>query len=59
MGHSIGTTTSHSNNPVYMSQLMINLTASSSVIGQTIQCIYRNTVGVEMIIGSATIEIAG
>ena len=42
-----------------MSQLTINLTASPSVIGQTIECVYRTIGGVETAIGSTTIEIAG
>ena len=56
VGRSLGITTSGS---VYMSQLMINLTASSSVTGQTIECVYRSIGGVETTIGRATIEIAG
>ena len=56
LGQSLGITTGGS---VYMSQLTINLTASSSVIGQTIECVYRNIDGVETTIGRATIEIAG
>ena len=59
MGHSTGITRTSSNTPVYMSQLIINLATSSSVIGQEIQCVYRNTANVETIIGLATIEIAG
>ena len=59
MGRSIGTTTSSSNSPVYMSQLTVDLRASSSVIGQAVECVYRNTAGVERTIGSATIEITG
>ena len=38
---------------------MVNLTAGSSVIGQTVDCIYRIAAGVETTIDSATIEIAG
>ena len=56
IGRSLGTVTSSS---LYMSQLTINLTASLSVIGQTIECVYRTYGGVETAIGSATIEIAG
>ena len=56
VGRSLGTTT---NGLVYMSQLTINLTASSSVIGQTIECVHRSIDGVETTIGRATIDIAG
>ena len=59
MGRSTGITRSSSNTLVYMSQLTVNLATSSSVIGQDIQCVYRNTANVERTIGSATIEIAG
>jgi hypothetical protein len=59
MGRSMGITRSSSNSLVYMSQLTVNLTASLSVIGQEIQCVYRNTANVETIIGSATIGITG
>ena len=59
VGHSLGITTSTSNCPIYMSQLTANLTASSRVIGQEIQCVYRNIAGVERTVGSATIAIAG
>jgi hypothetical protein len=59
MGRSTGTTRSSSNSLVYMSQLTINLTASSNMIGQEVQCVYRNTANVERTIGSATTEIAG
>ena len=59
VGHSLGITMSTSNNPIYMSQLTVNLTASSRVIGQEIQCVYRNIAGIERTLGSATIEIAG
>ena len=59
MGRSTEITRTSSNTPVYMSQLTVNLATSSSVIGQEIQCVYRNTVNVEMIVGSATIEITG
>ena len=41
-----------------MSQLMINLTASSSVIGQTVECVHLDNIA-ETAIGSTTIEIAG
>ena len=59
MGRSTGITRSSSNTPVYMSQLTVNLATSSSVIGQEIQCVYRNIANDEVIVGSATIEIAG
>jgi hypothetical protein len=59
MGRSTGITRSSSNSPVYMAQLTVNLTASSNVIGQEIQCIYRNTANFERTVGSATIEITG
>ena len=59
MGCSTGITRTSSNTPVYMSQLTVNLATSSSVIGQAVQCVYRNTANVERTVGSATIGIAG
>ena len=59
MGRSLGISSNSLNNPVYMSQLMVNLSAISNVIGRTVECIYRNIDSVETIIGSATIEITG
>ena len=59
MGRSTGITRTSSNTPVYMSQLTVNLAASSSMIGQEIQCVYRNIANIERIVGSATTEIAG
>ena len=61
MGRSTGITRSSSNPPIYMSQLIVNLATSSSVIGQDIQteCVYRNTANVERTVGLARIEIEG
>ena len=59
IGRSLGISSNSLNNPIYMSQLMVNLTASSNVIGQTVECVYRNINGMETTIGSATIEITG
>ena len=58
-GSSLGISSNSLNNYIYMSQLMINLTASSNVVGQTVECVYRNPAGMETTIGSTTIEIAG
>ena len=59
IGQSLGISRDSSNNPVYMSQLMINLTATSHVLGQTVECVYLDPNGVETTIGSTTIEITG
>ena len=59
MGRSTGISRTSSNTPLYMSQLTVNLTTSSSVIDQEVQCVYRNTANIEMIVGSETIEITG
>ena len=59
VGQSLGVSTDTLGNTVYMSQLMVNLTASSNVIGRTIECVYRNPSGVDALIASTTLEISG
>ena len=59
IGQSLGINTNGLNNPVYVSQLMINLTASSNVVGGMVECVYLNPSGVETVVGSTTIEITG
>ena len=59
VGRSLGISINNLNNPVYISQLTINLTAASNIVGQTVECIYRDPSGVETTIGSTTIDIAG
>ena len=56
IGSSIGVSI---DNSTYTSQLLINLTASSSAIGGTVNCVYRNISGSETTIGSAVIQITG
>ena len=41
----------------YTSQLIINLTAAPSVVGRTVECMYRNPDGVETVLGSETVTI--
>ena len=57
MGHSLGISTDGMGNSVYMSQLMVNLTAS--VIDQSVECVYRNAVGMDTLIASTNIQLEG
>ena len=59
IGQSLGISTNRLGNTSYMSQLMINLTASPSVISQTIECVHRNPSGMDTLVGSVTLEITG
>ena len=59
IGQSLGTGTNSLGNTVYMSQLTINLTASPSVISQTIECVHRNPSGMDTLVGSIMLEITG
>ena len=58
-GHSLGVSVNSLGSAIYTSQLMINLTSSSNVIGRRVECVYRDVNGVETTIGSATIQISG
>ena len=55
-GHSVGVS---SDNSIYTSQLKIDLASSPSLVGRTVQCVYRNTQNVEVTIGSVTIQLTG
>ena len=44
---------------IYSSELRVNLASDPELIGRTIECVYRNSGGNEMVIGSATIQITG
>lgn len=58
VGRSLGVSTDSLNNTVFMSQLIINLTSTSNVVGQTVECVYL--IGAEeTIIGSTIVDIAG
>ena len=59
IGQSLGISTDSSNNPVYTSQLMINLTATLHVLGRRVECVYLDPNGMEITVGSTTIEITG
>lgn len=59
IGHSLGVDTNSLSNPIYISQLTINLTAAPSVVGQTVECVYRNPGGIDTLIGSTVITIMG
>ena len=58
-GQSLGIGIDSLGNAVYMSQLVIDLTASSNVVSRRVECVYRDRNGVETTIGSATIKITG
>ena len=55
-GRSLGVS---ADNSVYTSQLMINLTASLDLIGRSVECVYRNSDGLETTIGSTTVGVTG
>ena len=59
IAHSLGMINNNLNKSIYMSQLIVNLNgpSGSNIIGQTVNCVYRNTDGLETTIGSTTIEI--
>ena len=59
IGQSLGVSTDSLGNTVYMSQLMVNLTASSNVIGRTVECVYHNPSEVDALTASTTLEISG
>ena len=59
VGQSLGISTNSMGNTVYMSQLMVNVTASSSTIGRTVECVHRSPDGMDTLIGSTTLEITG
>ena len=56
-GAIVGSSLPSSGGANYTSQLIVNLTAASAVIGRTIECIYRNPEGVETLIDLDTINI--
>ena len=59
IGHSLGVDTNSLDNVIYISQLMINLTAAPSVVGQTVDCVYRTPSGIDTLVGSTVITITG
>ena len=54
-GRSIGIS---EDNTTYTSQLTVNLTADSSVVGERIECVHLSN-GIATTIGSAVIRVAG
>ena len=59
IGRSIQISRDSLGNLVYTSQLVVNVTASPNVIGQTVECVYLNPNGENIPIGSTIIEVTG